>query len=1137
MASLVLGVAGAAIGSFFGPLGTSIGWAIGSAVGGMLFSDQPDQQGPRLTDLKIQNSSYGVGIPIGYGTDRISGNVIWTTDLVETEHKSGGKGGAPEVTTYSYSVSFAVELCQTSFIDGNGTLVNNPIKGISRIWADGRLIYGPGSPGNAYPFTIYYGTEDQEPDPTIEAEEGAGNVPAFRGYAYVVFDALQLQEFGNRVPNFTWEVIFDGDVTLEIYSAWPVDFEYPINNSAYSFAMSLNGVDSISSPGNLVLHRYRSGQDYGGVGFPGDFELSYERREYNLHGELISDTGEVNQAVLYNVNGWRVFGSMNSGIAYTRGQITLSCSGCDDGFPTSRTANTFAWYKDGVMTYTPYEGATCPLCAVALASGVAVAELGLSITSSPILWGEYVYACGGNNIDTLWVRRWPTEDGGVYTADHDCSFNLRDYTHDGADGEGFDLVVGDDGFLYCSTSYSGGAFPDPEVIGGWGTKLLRFDRELNLVRVWLDQLGTSDVDPGKLPVPSLSSFTIYRGYFIGYYSAGYYAIGVANFIMWRMDPGSSALIFQDEIRAPAMFDGNSPATGSPVTPIVYIQNGYAAYRGGILKLDAGGITLGEIVANVSRRMGYDSTEYDVSELTDIVKGYTLAERMSGRAAIDTLRPAYQFGAVESNQTVKFRKWTGEVDATIPDDDLGARPADEDPVEIFEVTRALESELPQQVDVVFKNIDLDYQEGNQLRQREVTSSELHTTVSVPVVLTDAEALEIADVLLHNAWVERDRFKTQLPRKWSHLEPTDVLAIKGRSMRITTKEEVGYTHIPLEGLATSTGVFITAPVATGGIGFVPQPVPVPNATDLLLLDLPLITDVDFDNGFYAAVTGHRSGAWPGASILKSIDGGVNYSAIAGVSTPVSQGRATTTLGDFTDGNVFDEINSVTVRLSPGSPELSSSNELGLLNGANMAALYTDDGYEIFQYRDAALVGTRTYTLTGLLRGRRGTEWAIAGHAFDDIFVALPAFNLEGLGSEIGQEREYKAITTGQPATTGIVKEFTNTAIALRPYAPVLLGGGRNAANDVILTWVRRTRIGGAWVDYADSPLSEDSESYALNFYDDSSYTNLVYSAGAVTQTYTLTAAEQTANMGGLQNPLYWGVQQLGSSRDGYEARGVT
>ncbi|MEP5088960.1 MAG: glycoside hydrolase/phage tail family protein [Paracoccaceae bacterium] len=54
---------------------------------------------------------------------------------------------------------------------------------------------------------IYKGRSDQLPDPTMEAIEGAGNVPAYRGTAYVVMENLPLEQFGNRVPQFTFEVV------------------------------------------------------------------------------------------------------------------------------------------------------------------------------------------------------------------------------------------------------------------------------------------------------------------------------------------------------------------------------------------------------------------------------------------------------------------------------------------------------------------------------------------------------------------------------------------------------------------------------------------------------------------------------------------------------------------------------------------------------------------------------------------------------------------------------------------------------------------------------------------------------------------------------------------------------------------
>ena len=51
---------------------------------------------------------------------------------------------------------------------------------------------------------IYPGSETQEPDPAIIADKGVGNAPAYRGYAYLVIEGLQLQN--GRIPNVTIEV-------------------------------------------------------------------------------------------------------------------------------------------------------------------------------------------------------------------------------------------------------------------------------------------------------------------------------------------------------------------------------------------------------------------------------------------------------------------------------------------------------------------------------------------------------------------------------------------------------------------------------------------------------------------------------------------------------------------------------------------------------------------------------------------------------------------------------------------------------------------------------------------------------------------------------------------------------------------
>src|SRR5690606_15407414 len=56
-------------------------------------------------------------------------------------------------------------------------------------------------------FRLYLGGEDQLPDPDIEAYLGIGNVNAYRGTAYIVFANFDLTDYGDRIPQFRFEVV------------------------------------------------------------------------------------------------------------------------------------------------------------------------------------------------------------------------------------------------------------------------------------------------------------------------------------------------------------------------------------------------------------------------------------------------------------------------------------------------------------------------------------------------------------------------------------------------------------------------------------------------------------------------------------------------------------------------------------------------------------------------------------------------------------------------------------------------------------------------------------------------------------------------------------------------------------------
>jgi len=203
MATIVLSAAGMALGGSIGgsvlglsmaTLGRAAGATLGRVIDQRLLGggSEPVETG-RIDRFRLTGASEGAAIGKVYGRMRVAGQVIWATKFNEAVATSGGgKGAGPTAATteFSYSVSLAIALCE------------GDITHVGRIWADGVEIARAD-----LNMRVYSGSQTQSPDPKIVAVEGTKHVPAYRGTAYVVFEDLPLAQFGNRVPQFTFEVM------------------------------------------------------------------------------------------------------------------------------------------------------------------------------------------------------------------------------------------------------------------------------------------------------------------------------------------------------------------------------------------------------------------------------------------------------------------------------------------------------------------------------------------------------------------------------------------------------------------------------------------------------------------------------------------------------------------------------------------------------------------------------------------------------------------------------------------------------------------------------------------------------------------------------------------------------------------
>ena len=269
---LITGVIGAIIGGVLGgigtygfgaPAGAAWGFTIGSMIGGIagqvFWPEKADintPPPPQPHETRLQFSSWGMSIPIEYGSGRMAGNIIYMSDIVETITRS--KHRQDEVRYYemvkTYTATFAISFCE------------GPVPGVARIWmnnkvfADYRDPYGPLYPSGDIGlsaanvdttiaregvfFSLHLGSETQTADSTLSTLLTAAENPAYRGLFYITFIDFPIGEFSG-VPNIEVEVsenaITDANVNTGVDDS---EFRPGSGNLYKTNAVLLVGTDS-----------------------------------------------------------------------------------------------------------------------------------------------------------------------------------------------------------------------------------------------------------------------------------------------------------------------------------------------------------------------------------------------------------------------------------------------------------------------------------------------------------------------------------------------------------------------------------------------------------------------------------------------------------------------------------------------------------------------------------------------------------------------------------------------------------------------------------------------------------------------------------------------------------------------------
>lgn len=536
--------------------------------------------------------------------------------------------------------------------------------------------------------------------------------------------------------------------------------------------------------------------------------------------------------------------------------------------------------------------------------------------------------------------------------------------------------------------------------------------------------------------------------------------------------------------------------------------------------------LPDVVERLCLRAGLAAPQFDVSLLpADVVLGFPIGQISTTRQALDVLAAAHLFEPVESGAAIKFVPRGGASVATLSYAALGATTGN--PPEPLPITRRNDDETPAVCVVRYANADNDYQDGSESSDRLIGAGTGVRVVEVPLALTASAAKRLADVFIHDASTADLQFgPVAVSRDYAALEPTDVVTLtdvdgstyRARLLKLTEGGGVRSFEAILDDASVlgSTGTTAAGYASSTAIAAAVD-------TLLELMDIPILRDADDAAGLYAAAKGNGT-PYPGSRLFGGLDG-ISYTEIVAFTESAVMGDCTTALGNYTGTNKFDWGNSVTVNV--GSGLLASDTYENLLTLETNAALIGNN--EIIQFMNATLVSAGVYTLTGLLRGRRGTEWAMTGHAAGERFVLLQLAGLRRVAqstSEIGSERHYKAVTLGRALGTAVDYPFTSQAVGLKPYAPVDLRGSRDASANLTITWSRRTRLAKNFTD-GTVPLGEASESYQVDVFSSNTYTTLKRTISVTAASASYTAAEQTTDFGSAQATVYVRVYQMSAT----------
>lgn len=1133
MAIIALGSLGSTLGGQFGTFGAIagkfIGDALGQALSNKLFgkNNEINREGRRLEDLTVQNSSYGHMIPIIYGIAVVAGNIIYSSPFKETPHtetRSAGRKGAKttiRTTNYTYKVTLAIALCEGEIID------------VQKIWADDQLL-----DLRKYNIRVYKGCETQMPDPSIAKLEGENKTPAYRGLSYIVFEDLELTDFGNRIPYFKFEIrtklkesnknrlenlvesvamipgggeyVYD---TVKQYKTYGEDYQYGYRTvlNAHSYSPKTNAVISLDHLQEtlpnikwiaVVVNWFTTSLDASstnilpGVEFkdnaiitPEQWQVStYNRNSAYLiskdsenranYGGTVNDNSLIRYIKEIKKRGIKVmlypmfFVDMPN--KPWRGHLSTSPEQVSEFFRKKQGYNEFIMhyanlFKNKIDAFvigseliglTKLQNKNHEFPAVdelTLLARQVKSSLGENtLVTYAADWSEYHHTDGGwHHLDKLWMSK-DIDIIGIdayfpITDKVENEYNVKQLMQGWQSGEGFDYY------------YDGDGKKQP-ISAEWAWKNIRYwweNKHFNpngkstawrpkTKKIWFTEYGFPSVQAcSNQPNVFWDGKSSDSGFPIN-------SNGRVDFYAQRQSILATELYWQNSDMVENKFVWAWDARPFPAWPNnknVW-SDGNAWLKGHWIQGKLGNPLLTDILHNLLQRAGINKINID-NNIPYSIDGLVISQQSSARNLLQKLQNAYFFHIRTNNEFIECLAQNENIQCKVGYADL----INLNKEKVLSISNTKPLELPTAINVNFIDKFKNYETASYCANRNCNFDvNIQNSINLPIVMDEIMAKRIAEMILYNSWLQREKYTFYLPMHYNFIKLCDnlILTANNKDYKITiTEKTIGNNGILK---FTATNSCYIKPHQNSLLPHLKEEKHIQDEDFWLeALDIPYITNEHTKAGVYVCATTLGLNWHP---ISVTLNNDISHV----ITNRACMGKISNKITAYNSFSI-DYNNHLIVNMIHG--ELRTIDEAEFDNGGNLAVL----GNEIIQFKYAEKITDGQYKISHLRRGlnntkpeayNKGERFIILNDALE--FIELPT---ENIGNTLQLKSSINNVDTIDCG------EFEFKANNTKPYAPCNI----KLSND-ILTWIRCDKLHNGFNNYVDIGNSEGELKFLVN-----------------------------------------------------------